>query len=485
MSLKWRLAWTLFALLAGLGIIIALAGWYATNLYFQEVNQTLNKNLSMYVVQRLKLIEGGVVNREALRVLADQAMTVNPSVEVYLLDPQGRVLAHALPENTIRHPQVAIEPIKAFIARHDDGLLLGQDPRSDAPKAFTASPILYGDELQGYLYVILGGRLFDEVRSSYFGTFVGRMAAFSLLGMLLLGGVAGLIALRRTVGPLEALQRAVSQYTASGFRDDRSLRAVPEKTLEVKQLKQQLEQMTGTLAEQFEQAETHDRLRRELLANVSHDLRTPLASLQGYLETLLLKDAQLDQDARRRYVHIAHNHARRLNQLVGNLFELAKLDSGALTPDFEEFSVAELLQDVIQEFELEAEERGVMLTLPGIGAQSALRVVADIGLIQRVFENLISNALRHTPEGGRIEISLAARATAVAVEVRDTGCGIPPDLLPAIFDRYASAGGDAERSGLGLAIVKRILELHDAEIHVTSRIQQGTCFSFELCRSAA
>ena len=191
MALKWRLAGTLILLLVGLAIAIALAGRYASQLYFQEVNQTLNANLSMYVVERLPLIEDGTVNRDAFKTLADRAMTVNPSVEVYLLDPNGSIAAHALPEGSIRHSSVPLEPVKTFIAGDGSQLVLGQDPRSNTRKAFSASAIHHGDELQGYLYVILGGQLFEQVQASFLDTFIGRMAAASLLVVFVVGGSRG------------------------------------------------------------------------------------------------------------------------------------------------------------------------------------------------------------------------------------------------------------------------------------------------------
>ncbi len=484
MSLKWRLGWTLMLTLIGVGIAIAWAGRYASNLYFQEVNQTLNASLSMYVVERLTLIEDGTINEAAFTRLADQAMTVNPSVEVYVLDPTGLIVAHTMPEDSILHRRIPTAPVVEFLGGGFARPLLGQDPRSDSPKAFSASAIMHGDQLQGYLYVVLGGRLFDEVQASFLGTFIGRIGAATLLAVLLLGGVAGLFALRRTTRPLENLQAALSRYTRSGFTEDADIHAVAENTAEVKALKTELTHMTTTLQDQLRQIETHDRLRRELLANVSHDLRTPLASMQGYLETMLIKDAELTVDERKKYTEIAHQHAQRLNRLVSHLFELAKLDSGALKIDCEPFSVAELLSDVIQEFALQAIEKHITLNLIGAEKHAEVLAVADIGMMQRVFENLLSNALRHTPEGGSIDIEINPHASRILVEVSDTGCGIDPGLLPDIFERYASGDGGSESTGLGLAIVKRILELHDSDITVTSRPNQGTAFCFQLDRAA-
>lgn len=485
MSLKWRLAWALILLLFGLGIAIAWTGRYASQLYFHEVNQTLNASLSMYVVERLALIEDAKVNDDAFRALADQAMTVNPSVEVYLLDPDGHIVAHAMPEETSLTTQVALGPILSFLDAEPGQLVLGDDPRSERRKAFSASPIKSDGQLQGYLYVILGGHLFDAVQDAYFGTFISRMAASILLVVLVVGAFAGIYAIRKTTVPLDALQLALRKYTNSGFLDDQDIRVIPENTLEVRQLKEQAMQLTSRLAAQFEQAHTNDRLRRELLANVSHDLRTPLASMQGYLETLLIKEADLSEVERRRYLEIAFRHANRLNHMVGQLFELAKLDSGAIQPELEPFLIAELLHDVGLEFELAAQQKQITLSFQGLEEGASVGVIADISLIQRVLENLISNALRYTPDGGRIDIALAAHTSNVEIAVKDNGCGIAPELLPTVFERHASAADMSDSAGLGLAIVKRILELHDSQIEVTSNMAQGSQFSFGLNRVAA
>jgi signal transduction histidine kinase len=142
-----------------------------------------------------------------------------------------------------------------------------------------------------------------------------------------------------------------------------------------------------------------DRLRRELFTNISHDLRTPLASLQGYIETLIIKDEMLDEVTRRQYLDTACRHAAHLGRLIQDLFELAMFDSGSATPVFEEFSLTELIHDVAQEFRLQADEAQVSLQVDP--PDEAVNVYADISLIQRVLENLVGNALKYTPEGGK------------------------------------------------------------------------------------
>ena len=484
-SLSARFVVVLVMLLGGVGIALTVAGRHASALYFHEVNQNLNASIAMYVVDRLTLMENGSVNHEALQVLAERAMTINPSVEVYLLSPEGSIVAHALPDEGLTGAQVPIDPIQRFLVRQDNDLVLGLDPRSGKDKAFSAFPISSGDRLQGYLYVVLGGAQFDAVQAEFLSSFIGRMASAGLLSILLVGGVIGYWLLARAGRPVRSLSRAVQAYTQSGFQDDAAVARVPDGVAEVAELKREISRMADQLAQQFEALETNDRLRRELLANLSHDLRTPLASLQGYLETLLIKSEGLRAEERERFVRTAHRHAMQLSRMVGELFELAKLDSGTQSVDMEPFSLAELLQDIVQDFALPALEKNVRLSVLGPDQTQNTSIQGDISLLQRVFVNLMSNALRYTPDGGAIEVVLQPLEEAVRVSVRDTGAGISETLLPRIFDRHIGESADDGHTGLGLAIVKRILELHGSVIRVTSEIGRGTCFTFSLQRAPA
>jgi predicted ATPase/signal transduction histidine kinase len=220
-------------------------------------------------------------------------------------------------------------------------------------------------------------------------------------------------------------------------------------------------------------------LRRDLIANVSHDLRTPLVSMRGYLEVLATRGESLDAEQRRQYLGIAVRQSERLASLVDELFELAKLDFKGMAPSREPFAFAELAADVVQKFRLAADERGVALELV---APRLPFVDADIGLMERVLENLIGNALQHTPRGGRVEVALGADDTALHARVSDTGNGIAAADLPFLFDRFYRGSNSAgpNGAGLGLAIAKRILELHGGEIRADSDGRSGSCFSFVL-----
>jgi signal transduction histidine kinase len=257
-----------------------------------------------------------------------------------------------------------------------------------------------------------------------------------------------------------------------------------------------LEQAVGAMQRRIEQQLAHlreaDQLRRELIGNISHDLRTPLSNIQGYIETVLLRADRLDADARTQHLRTALRHADLLGRRIAELFELSTLDAGRVAPKLEVFCLAELLQDVIHSYQLDAGRRGVRLALAA-GSQLTTQVRADIALIERVLQNLIDNALRHTPVGGEVTLAIDAGESDVEVSVRDTGSGIAKDHLPHVFERYwraegegrdaAQAGAAGSSAGLGLAIVKRILDLHGSVVRVRSAPREGACFMFALPRA--
>lgn len=274
----------------------------------------------------------------------------------------------------------------------------------------------------------------------------------------------------------------MTMFRDSDFREHRPVaRGDGPPRDEIERLARTFDAMAERLIAQFDELEKTDRLRRELVANISHDLRTPLTSLRGFLETLSLKQAALGPDERRRFLEGAIRQADRLNQLVADLFELARLDSGTRALEVEPLALAELAQDAVQQFRLLADERGVELEtrVP----DSPAMVEGDVGLLARVLDNLLDNGLRHTPEGGRVTLRLRETPQWVSVEVSDTGCGIAPDDLPHVFDRFfvsQARVAEDDHAGLGLAISKRVVELHGGTIEVASRLRRGTTFAVTL-----
>jgi two-component system OmpR family sensor kinase len=487
-SLYARLALVLLGLLAVVGALLVIVSVTTTEMYQQEVNQKLNRTLGEIIVSEKKLMIGRQVNDAAIKDIFSMLMVVNPSIEVYLLDPAGAVLSYSAEPGRVKRLHVDLAPIKSFLDGSASYPILGDDPRSpQGKKIFTAARIPRSGPLEGYLYVILGGETYDSLMHKVQGSYILRLSLWVITISLLAAAAAGLALFAYLTRRLRRLAAAMAAYSDGTDLPHLDLPAETDGIAdEIGRLTATFRTMAKRIEQQVASLRNADSLRRELIAGVSHDLRTPLATLQGYIETLLMRDSGLTAEERRHYLETAIRHCVHLGRLIEGLFELAKLESHATEPLRESFSISELIQDLLQKYELRAKEKGVRLVT---NAGSAIPFIfADIALIGRVLENLIENAVRHTPHGGTVSVTLEAGADAVNVTVHDTGGGIAAAELPRIFDRYYRAGspsdGTAGHAGLGLAIVKKVLELHGSAIDVRSEQGHGTTFTFALPRQA-
>ncbi|WP_395701145.1 sensor histidine kinase [Aquabacterium sp.] len=456
-----------------------------------ESVQRINLGLARYVAehQAQPLLDAqGAPNRPAMAALASHVMAINPAVELYLLDREGQVLAHALHEAPATDPvgrRVDLAAVQPLVAGGDAPRLpvLGDDPRQPGRHSVVSvAPLTPDAHPAGYLYLVLQGRAQRAVAAEL----AGSLARREMLGALLLVAAAGSLAVFFVLGtltrPLRQLARQVQAIRAGDAPPAVSGRD------EIELLRSAVAALQARVDSQFRRLEEADQQRRDLVSGISHDLRTPLASLRGFLETVLLKGDALPPDTRTQYLRTSLRQAERLRQRIGELFELSKLDAGRVEPRLDVFCLAELLQDVIQAYQPAARERGVRLRLAD-DSHRAAPVRADIALIERVMQNLIDNALRFTPQGGSVTLAVSAREGGFSVSVADTGRGIAAEHLPYIFDRYWRSGDEDElrsgaSSGLGLAIVKRILEIHGSAVRVSSQLAQGTRFEFALPQAA-
>lgn len=476
-----RLALTLFVLLTAVGLGMLAVTHHFNSRYQQEATQKLNRDLAKHIVSETMLIREGKVDKQALKEIFHMMMVINPSIELYVLGVDGKLLGYSAPPEKLQSMSIDMAPIREFLSEASGPIVLGDNPRNtQGRKIFSAAPIPGAQGVQGYLYIILAS---DEAANLVQGleqSYVQRASAWTIGLAMLAAFVAGLFVLFRLTCRLRRLTAEVAGFKRKASPE--SSPPVPPSSDEIAQLQDSFHEMARRIEAQIQEMRQADGLRRERVAQMSHDLRSSLTSLHGYLETLKLKADRLSQSEHQVFLDTALRHSERLARLISDFFELAKLEHRDVVPARERFSLVELIQDVVLKFQPLADARGVHLEWNAGGG--AYQVEADIGMIERVLSNLIANALKFTLAGGRVSVRIERETGEVKVFIADTGVGIAPKDLSALLGDTSSPvihrDAHPDSSGLGLAIVKQVLALHGARLWGESVVDQGTTFSFAL-----
>jgi signal transduction histidine kinase len=286
--------------------------------------------------------------------------------------------------------------------------------------------------------------------------------------------IAGLV-----FGPARRRLRAVQDAAERLGQGDVAARAPERGGDEVTSVARSFNRMADELARRAEALEASDRARRQLLADVSHELMTPLTAMRGYVETLTMPEVELDDATRGRYLGIIDDETHRLERIVGDLLDLAKLEGGGAALRHEPVRVEDLFRRILERHEPERAARKVDFVTQ-IGPRAEV-VYGDADRLEQALQNLAANALRHTPEGGTIILSSSQMEGGVRLAVCDNGSGIAEEHLPLIFERFYKADASrraASGSGLGLSIVKAIAEQHGGS--VIARNDNGAVFEIAI-----
>lgn len=478
-SLYGRIALAFALIVLALGATLASLGYTAAKRHQHEIVQRLNLGLARHLAERPGLLRDSDADAALFRDLA----AANPSVEVYLLDAQGRIVGAS---GSLRPApaRIDLEPVRALMAGAAPPLR-GDNPLHPGRRdIFSAAPVIGDGRVLGYVYLLPLNDMYRDMVADAWSGYVLRSAGWLGLLALALALLGGLAAFRTITRRLRDTVEDIERFAAAhGGGDVDPPRARGD---EIDRLTAAFAAMRGRLDAQMHELRRQDELRRELIANVSHDLRTPLTSMQGYLETLARMDGRLGAQERRDFLDVAVRQSHRVAHLAHQLFDLARLECEETRPQPETFSICELAQDIVQKFAISAQRRSITLTA-SVGDSGPLQVWADIGMIERAISNLVDNALRHTPEHGVVRVDTSRALQGVEVRVVDTGQGIAEEQLPGLLERGSSLRQMAIRrgGGLGLLIVKRILALHGSRVSAISRVGEGTAIGFVLPLQAA
>ncbi|NBB87885.1 MAG: HAMP domain-containing protein [Bacteroidetes bacterium] len=461
-------------------VLCLLCAWVTVRhfgLFSNAVDQKLSRDLAKTVTSEMSAALAAGAYEQAVTDMAHHLTMLRPATELYVLDSTGQILAHSPADSMIARERVALGPVHRFLGEAPQLPIWGDYPCSPGEqKVFSAAPASLADGRSGYTYVILRGKASGPAASMLQDSYILRTLLVSLLLVLGFTGVVGLLLFGLLTKRFRTLTEAVRSFKAG----DHTQRAVVGRDDEVGALARAFNEMADTIAAQMEALRKTDAARRDLVASLSHDFRTPLTSLRGHAEQLMHR-SDLAADDRTRLRSIVHS-ADRLERLATHLHDLSRLDAQQAAPRFEVFSLAELAHDIAIKFQPEAEREGLTFHIDIDPEVPPVR--ADIGLIERLISNLVDNALRYTSPPGTVRLSVDAAAEGVQVEVADTGCGIPEEHLPLVTQRFFQGQRDdanaRDGSGLGLSIAEEVAQLHDTTLAIESEVDRGTTIAFTL-----
>jgi len=487
MTLYQKLAWSLVLIFSLLCALVFSWSKHLEQTSQHHAQQNLHLQLAEHLVHDNPLIKQGVYDYEALENLFHTLMILGPNFEFYFVDPRGELLTYSAKPGQVIKKQINLTPIKKLINDPTATPIYGDDPRShDAKKIFSAAPVFNQQQLQGYLYVIIGGQAFDTTLNNIKENDALWLGAAWFITAMLALFIAMLILFRFFTLPLKQLNKEICQIEAANYSLTKmSLRPSYTGNNKIGNLSKGVHAMLSRIDEQFQSLQHADKQRRELLTHLSHDLRTPLSSLHGFIEVINKPNSHLSEQEQQHYLNLAMDNCQQLKQLIEQIFELANLECGQVKINAETFNLGELIYDCVAKLELTARSAGIKLkVIPEI---CDFTVTADIAKLERVLTNLIENAIRHTPDGGVISVSVSEQANELFVAVSDTGVGIHADELTAIFEPHYQARNSIKRgsTGLGLAICKQLLMLMNSKIEVQSTVGKGSEFRFNLTMQAS
>ena len=500
MTVRFRLALTVFltGLATAIGVLAAVA--IAFQRFERETTwQRGDDFLARVTMQHEDLLDQQQRQPDEFIAFLRSLLLFEPDSQLYLLDASGRVLA-----STGRMPlatgfAVALGPVRQAAAAAADGrrrqaaYVMGDDPETMDADAVVAARSLRravigpAEADAGYLYLVSGTQRQRGSRWALVGSSLVSPALGSVLAVIVLATALAAWIIVTVTRPLRVLSDEVAAAARAGFSAAALPPITPARPTPRPQADDEFGRLRGgfhlllaTLRAQWDELRRLDHFRRESVSNLSHDLRSPLTATVACLETLERRwqgDPTRDED--RRLVAVALRNTANAAGMVRSLGDLALLDEPEFKLRTVRLELGEVLDDIALRFAERAAAQGVALQFEQ-ASQGALVVDVDVELFERAVANLLDNALKFTPAGGRIVLSAAAVGSQVQVSVADSGAGIPAHDLPHLFDRHyqrrdsvAPATSD-EGQGLGLAIVKRIVELHHGSVAVASVPGSGT-----------
>jgi signal transduction histidine kinase len=453
-----RIYLVVFLLIALLGLLFIGVTYLATTSFYAASTQLLNKDVASHIAKFTSPYGREGFDRQKADSVFYQAMVISPSAEVYFLDTVGRVIYfHGAPAE-IHRWQVSVEPLQRYIRSGGLHYMNGPDPRDpDHPKIFSAAGVEGDNGRLGYIYVILGNQQYRSVTQMLINSRVTPMVLGAVMFILALSLLITVLYIHRFRRRFNDILAVLNKFREGDF----TARFAEREKDELELVTGSFNKLADLLLDNINRVTDSEKERRDFMVNISHDLRTPLAIARGYAETLQLKKGQLGEEEVSEYSELVLSKIRQVEKMVGQLFELSKMESASFEMWREPFVFSEILQEVVR-------GRGWNDQVECQNCEDVSYVNADISMMERVLQNLVANAVAYTREGGRVVIRLDRVEGEVEgvgedliFRIENEGEPLTAELLGWINgEGWKSGEARPKKTAIGLAIVRKILALH-------------------------
>lgn len=460
-----------FLLISFLGLLFIVITYISATYFYNASTELLNKDVAAHIAKFTSPFEEGGINKRKADSVFYSAMVVSPSIEVYFLDNTGKVIYYEAPDTAIKLWHIPLENIDNLIAAKGETYVTSPDPKyPDQYKIFSASEVYHDSKKIGYIYVILGSKEYNNINELLFKSHAGTLALQAFFIVVLLSVLLSFFYIKRLQRKYDAVLQVLEKYRQGYFET----RFITQSQDEFAPITGSFNKMAELLSHNIEQLKKVELERKTFIANISHDLRTPLAIASGYAETIIGNyDKKVALPEQKNYMQLVLNKLKQVEIMVLQLFELSQMDSVDFEPKKEPFVLAEILQEITAGFQITATNKNISLKCNT--GNDLQWIDADVKMVERIVQNLTENAIKNTPDNGIITIVLTHENNNLKVVFENTGEPMPAALVSWINDDSDTTNLQSRptgRKGLGLAIVKRILKLHNASLF--TGIKEGT-----------
>ncbi|NOJ14066.1 sensor histidine kinase [Vibrio splendidus] len=442
MSFKSRLVLFTSLWFLLVSVVIAYTYHWQKETIEHRTKQSLHKELAVHMRDDNPLMIGTDYNPKALKSIFHTLMLIGPDFDIYFLDSQGNITTHAAPEGTQLSSQIDLAPIQQFL---NEGVypILGEDPiNPESPKVFSVAAIEELGSTVGYLYVVIGSNRHTVITNSQVDTPYIALAGLVLVSILGFAIGAYLLVKRSLLNPIEAVTNKLQQQAEQDFRlEPNFTHQVPE----LVPIARSYQLMAKHIQQQFLQLEYQSSHRRQSLLQLSHDLKTPLSSVLGYLETWKIQNPQSDP-----LIDVAYRNGNKLSQQLHSLLDSAKLDNPVPTYQYASIDINVLMVECLETIQSQYLQKNVQIN---IEIPDGIKAVGDSDLLERLILNLLDNALRHSPSGTVVSMNVGLEADSKRVKV----------VIHNEIELEAPNGS----LGIGTKIAQSILMLHHSVLETT------------------